>query len=685
MAVLEKIRVKFGILITVLVALALLSFIIDPSTLQSVAQNFSSDNKVGEMNGKNISYRDFYEEVDHYTKLSEMLGRSVNDEKGQAAVRDLAWQSMFDANVFLPKIEKAGIAVGTQEMRDLTQGEGISPVLLQQGMFLDENGNFSRAALQNFVQSMESDASGQAETYWNFLTTSIYKARIYEKYSNLLVASSIQNPIEKARVMADNNITYDIDYVTVPVGFEPDSTITVSASEIKEYYNARKDNMVQPANRDIEYVMWEVEPSADDFNAAKSAFDELYTEFATAENLKNFISINSDAKWDSYYYSAAQLESKPEFKELAFGKKPSSISEVRTTDNSFSVARVASRANMSDSVKVAYAAFPLTMEASADSLANVAKKGMTDDFKEMGWLTQDITAANGLSDFDAVFNVKAGKVVKVRSLNAQGFFVLYVMERTKPVEKVQLATLVKNVMPSDDTYRDYLMKATDLVDRSEGKYAKFDETVKAENLPVIPMQNVYEATRRIGQCDNARELVRWIFDKKTKKGDVSDVIIVDNKYYFVAAVTNVRKEGTIDIKDVAENIKSKLITDKKIEKLQGEVAEKIASCTTMEEVAAALNASVSHSNGVSFGSQYQQIDNTVLGAVANAAEGVISGPCKGSYGVVVFSISNRQEGSFFTDEDAATYQSQKAAYQTQMLESVITKEADIKDYRARFF
>ena len=48
MAVLEKIRVKFGILITVLVALALLSFIIDPQTLQSAFQMMSSDNKVGE-------------------------------------------------------------------------------------------------------------------------------------------------------------------------------------------------------------------------------------------------------------------------------------------------------------------------------------------------------------------------------------------------------------------------------------------------------------------------------------------------------------------------------------------------------------------------------------------------------------------------------------------------------------
>ena len=40
MAVLEKIRVKMGAFITVIIAVALLSFIIDPSTLESTVSMF---------------------------------------------------------------------------------------------------------------------------------------------------------------------------------------------------------------------------------------------------------------------------------------------------------------------------------------------------------------------------------------------------------------------------------------------------------------------------------------------------------------------------------------------------------------------------------------------------------------------------------------------------------------------
>lgn len=64
MAVLETIRVKFGILITVLIAVALLSFIIDPSTLQSVSSTLSSKYDVGEIDGKSISYNDFQAKVE---------------------------------------------------------------------------------------------------------------------------------------------------------------------------------------------------------------------------------------------------------------------------------------------------------------------------------------------------------------------------------------------------------------------------------------------------------------------------------------------------------------------------------------------------------------------------------------------------------------------------------------------
>ena len=683
MAVLEKIRVKFGILITVLVALALLSFILDPSTLRNFVQMASNDNKVGVMAGKNISYKDFYEEFDHVSKIAEMSGQSVNDERAQETLRDAAWQEIFDENVFLPAAEKAGIVVSDAEMFDLTQGSQISPILTQQGMFSDEEGNFSRAALAQFVQTMDQDETGKSSVYWNFLESTIYKAQMYDKYTSLVQSSVFQNKVEAARSVKENNVTADVDFVMVPLPFAEDSTITVSHDEVKAYYNAHKNQMKQLANRDIKYVMFEVVPSQEDFTATKEEFDNLYEQFKTAENLKNFVALNSDDKWDGYYYKESQLESMPQLKAI-FNAGKDVVSEAATSEDSFMAARVADRAVMSDSAHVFYAMYPLDQEAAADSAAAAIRANNGEGLPELGWLTQDITAANGLTDLNSVFST-SDKVLKLKFLNAQAWFVLYVPERSKPVTKVQFATLVKNVLPSESTYTDYMIKATELSDKVEGKASRFAEVAAEEGLDIVPYKNLTEATRRIGECDNARELVRWVFDKKTKNGSVSDVIVVDNKYYFVAAVDRIRKEGDINIKDVAKDIRTILTSEKKAAKLNEEVAGKISGCKTIEDVANALGQTVSHDTGISFGTQYQQLDGKFIGAIANAKDDVISGPIAGETGVYVFQVSNREEGHFFTEKDAVFIGEQRGDYQAQILQSVLSEEAGVKDYRARFF
>lgn len=683
MAVLEKIRVKFGILITVLVALALLFFIIDPTTLNNFRQMVSNDNKVGEMAGKSISYKDFYQEFDQLSKIAEMSGQNVNDEQAQAALRDAAWQEIFDENVFYPAAKKAGIVVSDAEMYDLTQGSQISPVLLQQGMFADENGNFNRAALAQFIQTLDADETGNSAAYWDFLEGQIYKAQLYAKYSSLVGSSVFQNKVEKERAIKENNVTADVDYVMVNVPFEQDSTIKVTPDEVKAYYNARKENFKQNANRDIKYAVFEVVPSEEDINATKEEFDGLYEEFKTADNLKNFIALNSDAKWDTYYYKASQLESMPELKAI-FNAGKEVTSEIAADGNSFMAARVADRAVMSDSAHVYYTAVALDQEAAADSILNVVRTKGASELQEIGWLTQEMADAYGIPELKQTLS-STDKALKIKVLNAQAWFIVYVAERTAPVAKVQFASFVKNIIPSETTYTDYMIKATELCDKAQAKGHKLAEVAEAENIQLIPAEKLTEDVRSLGQCENAREVIRWVFDKKTKVGSVSDVIVADNKYYFVATVDRIRKEGTVDLRDVAKDIRLVLSTEKKVAQMKDEVAQKIAGCQTIEDVAAKLGESVSKNTGVSFGSQFQQLDGKFVGALANAQEGKLTGPVAGEVGVYVFQVSNRTEGNFYSETDAQTAATQKGGFQAQMLQSVLSEQAKIKDNRARFF
>ena len=685
MAVLEKIRVKFGILITVLVALALLSFILDPTTLRSAFDRFSSDNKVGTMNGKSVSYKEFYEELNTYTEIAKMMGQNPSSEEQQAQLRDAAWQSIFDNEVFIPKAEAAGLSVGEEEMLDLTQGNNISPVLLQQGLFLDRDGNFSRETLVDFVQSIDSDDSGNSAAYWSFLEEGVFRNQLYAKYASLLEKSDVLSDLEKSRLVADGNVTADVDFVFEPVSFVTDSTVKVSSEEIRRYFNDHKEQFKQPANRDIEYVMWEVVPSAQDYADTKAEFDALYEDFAKADNLKAFVTLNSDSKWNPYYFTEDQLSVTPEFQQTAFHAPVGTVSPVVTEDKAYAAMRVADVRMMADSAHVYYKVYPYSQEAEADVFVNdQLRKTDISQFTEMGWITQDFILANGLNELDAAFD-SPQKVFKVKNVNNQAILAVYVPERTKALKKVQVATLMKNVLPSDETYRDFQMKAVEFADACDGKYENFQKLSQEQNLPVIPINNMLQTNRRIGPADNAREVVSWVFDKKTKAGQVSDLKIVDNKYYFVTAVTKVRKEGYADIQDVASDISSLLQARKTVAVKLDEVKEKIAGLTTLEQVAETLGTTVSHYPGISFGStQYNQNDPALVGAVAAAPEGTIQ-TVGGNVGVYVFEVSNRTAGNFFSENDAATQLARKASWHNSILQSVIANEADIKDNRARFF
>ena len=685
MAVLEKIRVKFGILITVLVALALLSFILDPTTLRSAFDRFSSDNKVGTMNGKSVSYKEFYEELNTYTEIAKMMGQNPSSEEQQAQLRDAAWQSIFDNEVFIPKAEAAGLSVGEEEMLDLTQGNNISPVLLQQGLFLDRDGNFSRETVVDFVQSIDSDDSGNSAAYWSFLEEGVFRNQLYAKYASLLEKSDVLSDLEKARLVADGNVTADVDFVFEPISFVTDSTVKVSSEEIRRYFNDHKEQFKQPANRDIEYVMWEVVPSAQDYADTKAEFDALYEDFAKADNLKAFVTLNSDSKWNPYYFTEDQLSVTPEFQQTAFHAPVGTVSPVVTEDKAYAAMRVADVRMMADSAHVYYKVYPYSQEAEADVFVNdQLRKTDISQFTEMGWITQDFILANGLNELDAVFDAPQ-KVFKVKNVNNQAILAVYVPERTKALKKVQVATLMKNVLPSDETYRDFQMKAVEFADACDGKYENFQKLSQEQNLPVIPINNMLQTNRRIGPADNAREVVSWVFDKKTKAGQVSDLKIVDNKYYFVTAVTKVRKEGYADIQDVASDISSLLKARKTVAVKLDEVKEKIAGLTTLEQVAETLGTTVSHYPGISFGStQFNQNDPALVGAVAAAPEGTIQ-TVGGNVGVYVFEVSNRTAGNFFSENDAATQLARKASWHNSILQSVIANEADIKDNRARFF
>lgn len=697
MAVLEKIRVKFGVLITVVIALALLSFIIDPNTLQSVSDSMSSKYDVGEINGKSISYQDFQNDIEEFTTINEIIsGGAVQSEQQQEMIRNAAWQSLVDRYLFIKNARAAGIEVGEAEMLNLTTGDMVSPIIAQNPVFCDENGNFSKERLVSFVQNMHDDETGNLKIYWDYIQNTIYTQQYYAKYGSLFTQSNFTNPLMMTNKIEDNNNTTDVEFVMVPFGYAQDTTIVVSDSEIKKYYKSHKDFYKQAASRDIEYVVFEVEPSEADVTAATVEVNGLHDEFAETDNMKSFLLRNSERQLSDRYYKKGELNTVfSDIDKFVFSSKTGDISPVYKKDNVFYAAKVMDTKMLPDSVYVRHILLQGEDVALADSLVTVLKKG-TDKFAnvaalysadqnanapergDIGWMTQNYM----IPGMESVMTAKTGEIY---TLDTQyGTHIVEVTRKTAPIEKKQVAILEKSIIASKATYNDYYSKANVLATKAAGKYESFKNAVAEEGLYAHPVNRMLEGTDRLGSIDHTKEITRWAFD--AKKGKVSNIITVNNNYFFVVAVKDIHKEGYATVAEVAPRIRNIIYAEKLGEKKAAEVAEKIEGLGSMSAIAEALGTTVSTKDNITFASLTSQgLDPKFIGAVSVAEPGVISKPLAGNIGVYVYKVTGHDTGAFFTEDDAKTRDSQMSQYSLQMLMPVMLDDADVKDNRARFF
>jgi hypothetical protein len=398
--------------------------------------------------------------------------------------------------------------------------------------------------------------------------------------------------------LAENNTTFDVEFVMLPYGYQVDSTIVVSDAEIKKYYNDHKKFYKQLASRDIEYVVFEINPSAEDIEKANEAIVAVYDEFKSTDRIKPFLSANSDRKFDETWYKAGDLNT-------------------------------------------------------------VSRK------------VNDFVVSNG-----------KGKVSGIIEDNGS-FFAVRILDVDKESKK-QVAILEKKPFASEKTKGAVYATANTFATKANGGYENFKKAAQEEGVFALPVNKMLESAERLGAIDNTKEITRWAFE--AGKNDVSGIKTVDNKYFVVAVVTGIHKEGYTPVSEVSSSIKDILYSEKLGQKKGAEVAEKIAGLESMEAIAEALGTTVSTKEDIAFQTMNPQgLDPKFVGAASVAEEGVINGPVVGNVGVYVYKVTGRETGAFYTEDDAKNMDAQMSYYASQMLLPTMMDDADVKDNRARFF
>ena len=677
MASLNTLRTKFGIVLSIVIAGALLAFILSLKTEMGFSGN---DPRVGVIDGEKINYSEYYNQ---YEQVKAQSGAQESNEQQSAMLANAAWQALIGKYVLTPGFDKMGLRVTEPERMSMVSGQHPSQAFYN--AFADpRTGEYNVAAVHQFLS--EAEANAQAQQAWAQLNEQARMEREVAKFLGLIKGGVYVNSLEVANGVNSANNTYAGKWAGKKYSAVPDSLIQLKSSDIKAYYNSHKNMFKQTPSRALSYVVFEVSPTDDDMLALEKSVAEVGAQFAATEELKSFVRANRNGKIADNYVSAKQL-SEEEAKALLDGATYGPVLK----NNEWTMARALDTKIVPDSMGIRHIVLPYTQEALADSLLTVLKGGA--DFAQVAaqYSVYDATAANGgevgvmpFSAFSGEFaaalaNAKTGDIVKIASGDAIQLMQVY--RADKPSKHVQVASITYPVEASAATRRDIHNQAGTFSVNAKGSVEAFNDAASA--AAVTPrIASLAQGERTIRGLEDSRDVARWAYGAEV--GDVSEIFPV-GKDYVIAMLTEIDDNEFAPLEKVSAQIRAQVLRDKKYDYIVKEL-----SGSTLDEQAMSLGTEVADFDNVTFGAFYVNgpgFEPRLIGAISSTTEkGVLSAPVKGLSGVYVFEVDDIQTSDKQTAEgEKVRAQAMAESMAQQFSVQAIQQMAKSQDLRGKYF
>ena len=678
MATLNTLRTKFGVVLTIIIALALLAFILSLKTDLGFSGN---DPKVGKIGGDKIQYSEYLEA---YNAAEQQFGGSASDENQLAAIAGTAWQSLIMKHVMNPGLEKMGITVSDSERMSIISGEHPSQVLYN-ALANPETGIYDPAFVYEVVSRAESDPNLAA--MWAQVMEQVKSERAMQKYVGLARSGAYVNALEVANGMNAANKSHSGKWTSAKYSSVPDSLVTITKNDLKKYYDTHKEQFKQLPNRTISYVVFDIEATSDDMLAIEKEVAAVGAEFAAAEDVRGFVRQNRHGSISDRYVKVEQMPA-DEAAVLAEGKQYGP----ELKNNVWTISRVLDAKNAPDSLGIRHIVLPYNEEALADSLLTALRAGGDFAVAAAEYSVYSATAQNGgevgvmpFSAFtgefaNALAGAKSGDIVKITSGDAIQLMQVY--RADKPVRYMQVATISYPVEASSATNREIHAAASSFSVDAKGSVEKFNEAASAHSL-TPRVATVNQGDRAIRGIENSREIVRWV--NGAKKGDMSEIFKL-NDAYVVAVVTDIDNDEYKSLAKVVNQVRPAVLREKKFDYLSAKM-----NGSTIEAVAESVGGEVADFANVNYGSYYVDgigFEPNVLGAIGMTDKiGAVSAPVRGQSGLYVFVVEEITESETpqTADAEKVRAQAQVETYAVQASLAAVQEMAKIEDLRGKYF
>ena len=279
---------------------------------------------------------------------------------------------------------------------------------------------------------------------------------------------------------------------------------------------------------------------------------------------------------------------------------------------------------------------------------------------DLGWLTEVAIKQNNLGEaFEReAFAAPLNQPTLVKTDN--GYHLLKVTERTAAVPKYKVAYIYMDVRPSNKTYSKIFNDLNAFVAKNNTA-EKITAAAKESGYELTPDVTVTGEDHQLGMIQDARQVVRWAFENKTKD-KVSDIKECKSRIagtsdfkttYVVAILRQVLPEGYQSFETVAPIIRRELAMRKKGEDVAA--ALKAKNLTSLEAYASAMHSSIDTVKFITMNTPRINgigLEPVLNAQVALAKPNTLTGPVAGYSGVYVFKVYNRTKEPGAYDEKA---------------------------------
>lgn len=665
MAILGKIRQR-SIFLILVIGMALFAFVISGVFDGNSANNGPTD-PIAVVNDEEI-------DLTFFRQMVEQTERTYNYSTLQSV--NLVWNQALRNTIFNQEFEKLGIDAGKDQLEQIISSD---EAVINNPNFQNEAGFFDFGIFTDYIAQLSVQEPAAYEN-WKAQEQSIINVAKQRIYLDLIKSSGGMTEAEARTLYHFENDNINIEYLQIPFDEIPDSLVSVSDAEIKQYIKSHEKAYERSASRNLQYVLFDESPTEDDLAAIRLRLEGLKEEqiayndvskltdtiqgFKTVENIVDFVDRYSEIPFDSIYRPRGEFNN--EYADILFGLEVGEVFGPYRDGNYFKISRLLDRKEeaslRASHILIAFEGAtraPSTVTRSkaeaqreANRVLRLARRNGA-DFEGLAREYSDGPTKTRGGDlgffqegqmaepfFDFVNKNRVGRIGLVET--EFGFHIIKVTDKD---DLAMIADVANEAVASDETANEIFRKATQFeiesIDASDfiGSAEKYQYTVR-------PVKQITALEENLPGLFNQRQIVRWAYDDETRIGNVQRFTLSSGGYA-VVQLTAINKKGLASIDEVGAEVRNKILQDKKAALIEKQYANETLEALAEKEVFTLETASaINQKNPTLVGAGNEPY---VVGAAFTMEEGAVSGLIQGERGMYKIKVLKKNEAEPLED------------------------------------